>query len=170
MRWLLGVAALLSGAQTFAQPAKLPCEGAEFRQFDFWVGEWDVYPTGKPDQVATSLIEKLHGGCVIRENWRPAKGTSGTSLNMYDPRDGKWRQLWADAGGSWVEFEGRVTGEAMVLTGTWRNLLGPNKDGLIRMTYTKGADGSVRQLGVQSTDEGKSWTPSFDFTYRPRKG
>ena len=31
----------------------------------------------------------------------------------------------------------------------------------------KNADGSVRQFGEQSTDEGKTWTPSFDLTYRP---
>jgi hypothetical protein len=38
---------------------------------------------------------------------------------------------------------------------------------LVRMSYSRNADGSVRQLGEQSTDDGKSWTPSFDFTYRP---
>jgi hypothetical protein len=27
-------------------------------------------------------------------------------------------------------------------------------------------DGSVRQLGLQSVDQGKTWQPSFDFTYR----
>ena len=32
---------------------------------------------------------------------------------------------------------------------------------------SKNADGSVRQFGEQSSDEGKTWVPSFDFTYRP---
>lgn len=50
----------------------------------------------------------------------------------------------------------------MVITGKWG---GP----LVRMTYSKNADGSVRQVGEQSTDEGKTWKPSFDFTYRPSK-
>ena len=49
----------------------------------------------------------------------------------------------------------------MVITGKWG---GP----LVRMSYSKNADGSVRQFGEQSTDEGKTWQPSFDFTYRPR--
>ena len=48
----------------------------------------------------------------------------------------------------------------MVITGKWG---GP----LVRMSYSKNADGSVRQWGEQSTDEGKTWAPSFDFTYRP---
>ncbi len=50
----------------------------------------------------------------------------------------------------------------MVITGKWG---GP----LVRMTYSKNADGSVRQIGEQSTDEGKNWSPSFDFTYRKRR-
>ena len=33
-------------------------------------------------------------------------------------------------------------------------------------TYSKEADGSVRQFGEQSTDKGKTWAPAFDFTYR----
>jgi hypothetical protein len=34
------------------------------------------------------------------------------------------------------------------------------------MTYTKSADGSVRQAGLASKDGGQTWIPSFDFTYR----
>jgi len=37
------------------------------------------------------------------------------------------------------------------------------------MSYSKNGDGSVRQLGEQSTDDGKTWAPSFDFTYRPAR-
>jgi hypothetical protein len=51
----------------------------------------------------------------------------------------------------------------MVITGKWG---GP----LVRMSYSKNPDGSVRQFGEQSTDEGKTWKPSFDFTYRPSTG
>jgi hypothetical protein len=166
------LAAMPALAQTAAPaPAAPPppaCAGAEHRQFDFWVGEWDVYPTGKPNQVATSKIEGLYAGCVVRENWMPFKGSPGGSLNMYDAQDKKWRQTWADAAGSWVEFTGGHNGTAMVLTGNWRGAGGPGQDSLTRMTYTKSADGSVRQLGEASTDGGKTWGPSFDFTYKPK--
>jgi len=47
-----------------------PCSSPEHRQFDFWVGKWDVYPTGKDKLVAHSLIEKVYG-CGVRENWMP---------------------------------------------------------------------------------------------------
>jgi hypothetical protein len=51
----------------------------------------------------------------------------------------------------------------MVIQGQWG---GP----LVRISYSKNADGSVRQFGEQSKDEGKTWATSFDLTYRPAAG
>lgn len=153
-------------APPVARPA--PCAAPEYRQFDFWVGEWDVYPTGRTNQVARSRIERLYNDCVIRENWMPLQGAPGGSLNQYDGASRLWRQTWADGNGSWVEFTGGVSDGAMVLTGQWRGAGGPGRDQLTRLIYTRNADGSVRQLGEVSTDDGKSWGPSFDFTYRRR--
>ncbi|HUG45581.1 MAG TPA: hypothetical protein VMK31_03595 [Sphingomicrobium sp.] len=157
-------------APAFAQDAAAPpaCAGPEHRQFDFWVGSWDVYPTGKPDLVARSLIEKLYAGCTIRENWMPLKGGGGGSLNMYDPADGRWHQTWHDSSNARVKFEGGLAGDKMVLTGFWKNAGGADKDGLVRMTYSKAEAGAVQQFGEISTDHGVSWSPFFDFTYKPR--
>jgi hypothetical protein len=163
------LALLLLLAQTTASPPPAPppaCIGPEHRQFDFWVGEWTVTPTGKTNVVASSLIEKLYGGCAVRENWMPLKGTAGGSLNNY--YGGQWRQTWVDAANSRVDFAGALVDGKMVLTGEWKGVLGPGKDALIRMTYSKNADGTVRQHGEQSTDGGKSWSTNFDFTYRPK--
>lgn len=157
-----GLAAGCASAQSTspAAPPSPPCAAAEYRQFDFWVGKWDVFgPKGKP--VGTSLIEKVYG-CGIRENWMPKSGQDGGSLSIYVPGQKRWEQFWIDSGGSRAQFTGGWNGKAMVLTGKWG---GP----LVRMTYTKNDDGSVRQFGEQSKDNGKSWSPSFDFTYRPRK-
>ena len=143
-----------------AAPAN-PCAGPEFHQFDFWVGYWDVYGTsGK--QVANSRIEKVYG-CGVRENWMPFNHQDGGSLNIYVPASKQWEQFWIDSGGTRAHFTGGWNGKAMVLTGEWG---GP----ITRMTYTKNADGSVRQFGEQSKDQGKTWATSFDFTYRPHKG
>ena len=164
------IAILIALAQTAAPPSSPPpppaCTAAEHRQFDFWVGEWTVTPTGKDKVVASSLIEKLYGGCAVRENWMPLTGTAGGSLNNY--YDGRWRQTWVDAANSRVDFTGGLVDGKMVLIGDWKGVNGPGKDALIRMTYSKNADGSVRQHGEQSTDAGKTWSTSFDFTYHPK--
>jgi hypothetical protein len=92
----------------------------------------------------------------------PLSNQPGGSLSVYVPAEKHWEQFWIDSSGSRAFFTGGWNGSAMVITGKWG---GP----LVRMSYSKNDDGSVRQLGEQSNDEGKSWTPSFDFTYRPAK-
>jgi len=143
-----------------AAVAPSPCASPEHRQFDFWVGKWDVYPTGKDKLIAHSLIESVYGGCGVRENWMPLKGGGGGSLNMYIPEKKHWEQFWIDGQGTRGFFIGGWNGKAMVIKGEWG---GP----LVRISYSKNADGSVRQFGEQSTDRGHTWAPSFDLTYRP---
>ena len=152
-----------------AQAPQTPpaCATPSHRQFDFWVGHWDVYPTGKDKLVAHSLIENLYSGCVIRENWMPLSGTPGGSLNTYDPEDKRWHQVWMDAANARVSFDGEVVGGKMVLTGNWRGAQTPGQDALVRMTYSKLEAGAVRQFGEISTDKGATWKPFFDFTYKP---
>jgi hypothetical protein len=161
-------AILMSGVPTSETQAQPPagCSSPESRQFDFWVGRWDVYPTGKDNLVAHSLIENLYQGCGIRENWMPLKGGGGGSLNSWVPAEKQWRQTWVDSSGARVEFKGGRQGPVMVLEGLWPGVAN-GKDALVRMTYTPNADKSVRQFGQQSTDGGKTWAPAFDFTYKP---
>jgi hypothetical protein len=125
-----------------------------------------VTPTAHPDKlVAHSLIENLYGGCAIRENWSPlVAGQDGGSLSSYVAKEPGWRQTWVDSSGARVDFKGGWDGHAMVLTGVWPQPGHP--DQLTRMTYTAGADGSVRQKGESSDDGGATWAPSFDLTYR----
>jgi hypothetical protein len=166
-RICLAAALFALPAAAAAQPAPPACATPEHRQFDFWVGRWQVSPTGQANVVAESLIERLYGGCAVREHWMPKANPGGGSLNSYVPAEKAWRQTWVGSGGERVEFKGGLSAGAMVLTGDW-----PGPDGkprLIRMTYTRGPEGSVRQLGEQSLDAGRTWAPSFDFTYRPAK-
>jgi hypothetical protein len=162
---LLGASQASTSTPAAAAPppsAAAVCTTPEHRQFDFWVGRWDVYgPKGKLQ--GHSLIEKLYGGCGIRENWMPAGNPGGGSLNIYVPEEKHWEQFWIDSQGSRAIFVGGWNGKAMVIQGQWG---GP----LVRISYSKNADGSVRQFGEQSTDEGKTWATSFDLTYRPAAG
>jgi len=144
-------------------PGPGPCDAPERRQFDFWVGRWQVSPTGSRKVVAASVIESLYGGCAIRENWMPIGQVGGGSLSSYVRGDRAWKQTWVDSSGSRAEFTGGWNGQSMVLTGPWPL---PNRTRIVRMTYTPNSDGSVRQAGEDSFDGGRTWQPSFDFTYR----
>ena len=168
MRHFALLAALLAGSAA-AQPPQpaSPCASADHEALDFWVGRWDVYKTGTDTKVADSLIERLYGGCAIRENWMPSSGTPGGSLSSWDPEARAWRQTWVDSSGATVHFKGGMQGQAMVMTGWWKDVLGPGKSAELRMTYERLPGGAVRQHGETTADKGKSWQPSFDFTYRP---
>ncbi|TMM50047.1 hypothetical protein [Qipengyuania marisflavi] len=159
-----------AAAQAAAPPPRPPqCDSAAHAAFDFWVGEWDVYPASGDTPVAASRIERLYNGCAVRENWMPLKGTGGGSLNSLDPDTGRWHQTWIGSAPGRVEFVGGPTGAGrMVLTGYWDNVNGPGQDALVRMSYTLQDDGSVRQHGEASTDHGLSWQTSFDLIYRPK--
>jgi hypothetical protein len=158
-----------SVAAAVPPPQPPPCAGADFGAFDFWVGEWDVYPNGKDTLVAHSRIEKLYGGCAIRENWMPLKGAGGGSLSDFEPATGHWYQTWIGAAPGRVEFDGGPEDGKMVLTGFWKGSGPKGEDGLTRMTYSKEAAGAVRQFGQFSADQGKTWQTTFDFIYRPHK-
>jgi hypothetical protein len=167
----VAIAAALQSAPAAVPPPPPPppCAAPEHSQFDFWVGEWDVYPNGANQQVAHSRIEKLYSGCAIRENWMPLRGAGGGSLNSYNPATKTWHQTWIGSQPGHVQFYGGFAKDKMVLTGMWAGVNGPGQDALIRMSYTPQPDGSVRQHGEQSTDHGLTWSTNFDFIYRKRK-
>lgn len=140
-----------------------PCDGPEYRQFDFWIGDWDV--TAGEQAAGTNSIRSLHGGCVLQENWQSAgpDGISGSSFNIYDRATGKWHQTWVDAGGTLLQLDGGLVEGAMVLSGSR-----PAQGGgtaLHRISWTPRPDGSVRQLWEVSQDHGVGWTVLFDGLY-----
>jgi hypothetical protein len=161
---------LAQAAAAQAPTAPPPCQGEAFSALDFWVGDWDVYPNGRDTLVARSRIEKLYGGCAIRENWMPLRGNGGGSLSGFDPATARWHQTWIGSAPGVVRFDGGPVEGKMVLTGWWAGS-GPNgEDGLTRMTYSRLEGDAVRQLGEFSADHGLTWQPSFDFVYRPHQG
>ena len=147
-------------------PPPATCSTEKHKGFDFWLGEWHTYQADGETRVGSSEIVKLSGGCVVRETWMPAKGFGGMSMSMLDAVTGRWEQTWMGPNGKRVDFTGGVTDGKMVLTGYWDDLGGPGIHGLVRMTYTRLDDGSVRQLGEASMDHGLTWQPSFDFLYK----
>lgn len=148
----------------------VPCSAAEHRQFDFWLGEWEVFdPAGKP--VGQSRIEQILNGCVIAEHWtsggNPPGAGDGKSFNLYNAQAGQWEQFWVDAQGTRLVLNGHFVAGSMVLSG--QQPKADPKTGVAqreRITWTPNSDGSVRQLWESSSDDGKSWTIAFDGQYR----
>lgn len=141
------------------------CNRPEHRQFDFWLGEWEV--TGaKGNKAGTNRIQAINGGCALREEWTGATGFTGTSLNAFDATSGRWHQTWVGSDGMLLMLDGGLRDGAMELTGTTRGLDGTVTRHRIRWMPLGGAPATVRQLWETSADEGKTWTVAFDGRYR----
>jgi hypothetical protein len=147
-----------------AAQARPDCSAPEHHQFDFWLGTWNVTVAGKP--AGTNRIESVMSGCGLLEHWTSARGGHGTSLNFYDRRTKLWSQAWIDEAGNALHLAGTFANGKMVLASAPRKT-----DAGIdvqRITWSKNADGTVRQVWESSIDGGKTWTVAFDGTYAAR--
>jgi len=142
-----------------------PCMGnAQARQFDFWVGEWNVYITGTKTFAGQSSIQIVSGGCAILENWTSGGSFyTGKSLNFVDPASGKWRQNWIGAGDNQDFVNGQYTDKAMRFTFEKQGPQGKKLMG--RFVFYNEGPNQVRQFNETSADEGKTWVTAYDLTY-----
>lgn len=155
-------AVLMSPAVSPAQDTPKPTCAAESRQFDFWIGRWNVSEKGKPAGV--NHIERILGGCALMETWSGAQGGAGRSLNFFDRTDGRWHQTWIDASGGALFLSGTFTGNAMQLEGE-RPAAGNQPATRHRITWTPLPDGKVRQLWESRPASGGDWSTLFDGIY-----
>jgi len=166
---VIAVAALLwlqqADADTPAPQAKPPgCTAAPHRQFDFWLGDWDV-TDAKGKTAGRNRIVALHDGCVLQESWSGSGGFTGTSLNAYDAERKTWHQTWVDNNGGVLQLDGRFADGRMTLVG---ESLDGGKKVMQRITWERLPDGRVRQLWESSKDGGATWTVAFDGYYAKR--
>ena len=159
--------ALLAGPRSAAAQAPAPvkpCQTVEHRQFDFWVGHWNVFvPSGK--KAGENRIEVIADGCALLEEWTGGGGVTGKSLNIYDSHDRRWHQTWVDNSGTLLMLTGGFVERSMVMSMTGPSPTDPKTTVQQRITWTPAADGTVRQLWESSADEGKTWTVLFDGRY-----
>ena len=146
------------------------CASAESRQFDFWLGEWDVSPSGASVTVAESAITLHDQGCVIIEHWRPFGGAHGHSINIYDANEGRWRQTWADATGRRTEYAGALDGEVLRFDDVSGTGPGAQEGVRGRMNFQRIDADTVRQWGENFDAASNAWTVTWDLTYRRRAG
>lgn len=154
-----------NGAEAEPAPgSRFPCEEQDkFREFDFWIGEWDVH-TADGRLAGRNVIESAHRGCVLIERWTGAGGSTGTSMNYFDAAADEWVQLWTDAGGSQITIRGGLTPAGMRLEGQI-HYVSNGTTAPFRGLWTAQPDGRVRQFFEQSSDDGETWEPWFEGYY-----
>lgn len=161
----LGIASF-SSAQQQQQP---PCAAPEYRQFDFWVGNWNVfeYKDGKPGAPqGQSRIASIFEGCSIQEEFLDANGAVvGKSLNAYSAQTRQWHQLYVDGFGQVILLAGTRAGNAMTLSGEYPSVRTPGAIIKQRVIWTQIGVNEVRQRWELSTDNWQTTRELFDGLY-----
>ena len=152
---------------TPAARAPASCATPEFRQFDFFAGDWDTYDVTDPSKVvARNRVTVVLDGCAVREVYEHDDGLVGESLSIYDASRRGWHQSWVTNRGGLLLLNGGLEGERMVLTGP--NRAADGMPALLRGVWWK--DGkNVREKAERSANGGKTWTPVFDIVFRPHR-
>ncbi|MEM7036257.1 MAG: hypothetical protein AAF570_04695, partial [Bacteroidota bacterium] len=113
--WIL-LATLFAFQILPAQESKTPpCSSPEYRQFDFWVGDWNVYSDG--ELVGTNRIDLILDQCVLQENWEGKGGSKGKSFNLYNGQTKMWEQTWVDNHGGVLVFRGEYKDRVLAMAG-----------------------------------------------------
>jgi hypothetical protein len=162
---LFAIATVSTASLGQTQPAPTPCASApERRQFDFWLGEWDVTTsaTDRGPSAGSSVIQSVSGGCALLENWTSAQGGQGKSLNAYNPLIHQWQQYWIGQNGLVTEFRSSNFDGRSLSFYTDKGQ-GPNSKG--RLTFTPIDTMTVRQHAESSADDGKTWSTVYDLYY-----
>jgi len=164
---LWAVPALLAG-QSPPTPPPAACGGPEWKQMDFWLGEWELSWPARGQQPAgtgSNRIERVLGGCVLEESFS-AHGPFplvGRSFSTYDPRTKSWRQTWVDNQGSYLDFTGGLEGGRMVLL--HHGLSREGRPQVSRMVFLNVTPDSLDWHWERSEDGGKSWRLLWPIHY-----
>jgi hypothetical protein len=141
------------------------CGAPERRQFDFWLGRWEVRdPAGT--LAGHNSISSLFDGCALREEWRGESGHRGTSLNAWPPERGTWHQTWVDSSGLILLLEGGMRDGAMVMEGDAPLPGEPGRVVRHRITWSR-LDGDPDRLRQhwEAADREGTWETLFDGRY-----
>lgn len=138
-----------------------PCSAPAYHSFDFWIGDWDVFDAHDGSKDSHVLVERVLGGCALREQYHGVDGTEGESLSAWDQSQHVWHQYWVSSGAEIVVIEGDLHAGSMILTGSQSGTHPAQVRGVWK---PEGA--TVRETAQRSHDGGKTWQPWFDLQFR----
>lgn len=151
-------------AKTVSPAIHSNCANAPFRDFDFWLGTWEVR-TPDGELAGTNRITSEAGGCIIYESWTDTAGETGHSMNFVDRATGKWRQVWVSSGIT-LDYSGGLDEEGVMrLEGEIAYAENPERNGPFRGAWTLQEDGTVLQQFHQYFPSHKAWGPWFTGIY-----
>ena len=149
-------------------PTSAACTAPQYRQFDFWLGEWDLVGSDGKKSAEDRVVQVL-GGCALQENWTGVKSGQGLSFSAYDPATKHWHQTLMDDSGAVLKLEGEFADGKMILVGQRPSQKEKGVTITHRIAWNTMPDHRVKQYWEASTNGGRTWRPVFEGYYVPRK-
>lgn len=146
-------------------PENCACCTEKYMQFDYWVGEWDVFDVNEK-LVGTNKIDKQYDNCVLQEKWTSKGFTRGTSYNFYDKSDDSWNQVWIDNLGFVLRLKGGLVNGNMVLKSDILN--GQAGPFYHQISWIKNENGTITQLWETFNKEQVKLSVAFEGIYKKR--
>ncbi len=171
---LLIITSTFAAAQQ-AAPQPENCVEPEFRQLDFWVGDWSLEwdnANGTKGKGTNIISKSPYGNCVITENFdgSPTINFKGMSVSTWHKPAKLWRQTWVDDKGGYFALTGGPNADGtFTLTNTRLNDKAPHS----RMVWSKITPDSLvwswqgHKAGV--TDADKKWQDQWVIRYTRKK-
>ena len=151
-----------------AAPPPAKCTAPEYRQLDFWLGDWDTIDSEDKKStasIARARVDSIAGGCAVHELYEQTDGLIGDSILSYDSVRKQWQQTWVTNRGGLMQIYGTFKDGALVLEGEVH--LQDGRTVHQRITWKAEAKG-VRESAVLSKDGRKTWAPAFDVLFVKR--
>lgn len=162
-----------------------PCNSPEVRQFDFWLGDWDIDQNIlQADGTWLELSAKTHvekdlEGCALIEHWegkvqffwegmKKPEPMHGLSVRAYDPESNRWRIHWMDTRHpKFGTFEGGFSDSV----GTFlKSSTGSDgKPLLTRIMFSDISHDAVTWTLAVSRDNGEQWQSLWIMDMRRRQ-
>ncbi|WP_372751556.1 hypothetical protein [Labilibaculum sp.] len=137
------------------------------RQFDFLLGDWEVYTND--EQVAHNTIRLFQNGHLLQENWvLEQENFTGTSYSFYNNKIKQWQQIWVDSNGNNLLLRGNFKNKTMILDSGTDSYMGEDKS-IHKISWTILPDGEIEQIWESTIDKGKTWTIQFEGIYKKKK-
>jgi len=148
-------------------PEPSACSAPEFRQLDFWLGEWDVRWDATKDMEAgsgTNTVTRVLGGCVVQEDFVGGPSTGGLvgrSVSIFHAPTQRWRQTWVDNQGGHFALVGGPEGQRFVLTASRAADAVPAQ----RMVFEDITERRLTWRWQTTADAGATWNDQWVIHY-----
>ncbi len=175
---------VIDGQQSLNKDS-LDCNSPESRQFNFWIGDWDIQQKilnkdgSWLETNAHTSVSSILNGCALEEHWEgdvkffwngmdSIEHMKGFSIRYFDSKKNEWNIHWLDNKN--LQMGTGFTGNFKNGKGEFfRETNNANENSISRITFSNFKKNSVHWDLSFSKDNGETWTTLWIMDMKRRE-